>query len=97
MPQTYANSIVEMDASAAGHIARWDPARVLAEIQAKLRILDRYADAHWHAPAIPGAASPDLQVEETGACRTCITVRLLAQPYAGQPGWRDEWQLIAPR
>lgn len=23
-------------------------------------------------------------------------LRLLAQPYAGQDGWREEWQLSAP-
>lgn len=64
MPQTYANSIVEMDASAAGHIARHDPARVLAEVErgrrdiaAKRHILDEYEQAqayyeqHRAAPA----------------------------------------------
>jgi hypothetical protein len=44
MPRTYANEIVEMDASAAGHIARWDPARVLAEVDAKRQILDLATD-----------------------------------------------------
>ncbi len=39
MPMFYANSIVEMDASAAGHIVRHDPARVLADVAAKRRIL----------------------------------------------------------
>jgi hypothetical protein len=77
----------------AEHIARWDPARVLAEVEAKRRVLDRYADMHWHAPAIPGATSSILQVEDTGACRTCVTVQILAQPYAGQDGWREEWAM----
>lgn len=76
MPRTYANQIVEMDASAAGHIARWDPARVLAEVDAKRRILDwaivwRDRDcAPWNADCI----------------------RLLALPFADRPGYREEWR-----
>lgn len=78
MPQTYANSIVEMDSAAAGHIARWDPARVLAEVKAKRAILAMYedytAERRHLAPVIWE----------------------LAQPYAGQDGWQEEWQLSAP-
>jgi Family of unknown function (DUF6221) len=82
MPQTYANSIVEMDASAAGHITRWDPARVLAEIETKRRILDLwgYSDAH--------AEFPDYDGGHATALEDVITA--LAQPYAGRPGFREE-------
>lgn len=34
-------------------IDRCSPSRVLAEVAAKRRLLDRYKDPHWHAPAIP--------------------------------------------
>lgn len=53
------------------HIARWDPARVLAEVEAKRRILD---DFSW----------------EAGQVRA---IQLLAQPYAGRDGWREEWRV----
>jgi hypothetical protein len=54
----------------AAHIVRWDPARVLAEVQAKRRILDEFS---W----------------EAGETRAIMH---LAQPYAGQPGWQEEWR-----
>lgn len=43
-----------------------------------LAVLDRYGDQHWHGAAIPSAPFPELQVDETGACRTCWTLRLVA-------------------
>jgi hypothetical protein len=43
MPLTYANDIVEMASAAAGHIIRWDPARVLREVAAKREIVARSA------------------------------------------------------
>lgn len=57
------------------HITRWDPARVLAEVEAKRRILD---------------AASDLQEREGRYAEDFV--RALAQPYAGQPGWREEWR-----
>lgn len=42
MPRTYAGSVEEMDPSAAGHIIRHDPARVLRQVAAHRRILDEY-------------------------------------------------------
>jgi hypothetical protein len=46
MPQTYASSIAEMDASAAGHIVRWVPARVLTLITAMRQVVEDYS---WEA------------------------------------------------
>lgn len=42
MPRVYANSIVEMDVSAAGHIVRHDPSRVLRQVAAYRRTLARH-------------------------------------------------------
>jgi hypothetical protein len=42
MRRTYAGTIEEMDPSAAGHIARHDPARVLREVAAKRKIVEQY-------------------------------------------------------
>jgi hypothetical protein len=68
------------DATAA-HIARWDPARVLAEVEAKReRLL-------W----IEGELADD-DTQET----VQWLAQLEAQPYVGQDGWREEWQLSAP-
>lgn len=36
--------------SIAGHITRWDPARVLAECDAKRRFVEQFTDVGWSAP-----------------------------------------------
>lgn len=73
------------------HIARHDPARVLAEVDAKRRIIDLYEPYHWHGPAAPTSPNPRDHVEDIEACRTCVTNRLLALPYRDHPDYRPEW------
>ena len=96
MPRTYANEIIEMDASAAGHIARHDPARVLAEVAAKRAILDEVftyeakIDGEW------GCCHGPSQIEQ-GLCRASRpeeipVLRHLAAVYADREGYRDEWR-----
>lgn len=73
------------------HIARHDPARVLAEVDAKRRILDAWE----HALKYDG-------VVKFGGWESCIdmcpeavldnVVKLLALPFAGRPGFREEWK-----
>lgn len=85
----------EQRSEAAGHVVRWDPARVLAECAAKRRIIEEHDNVndgncgtcvvgHWGYPT-NGGASP--------ARWPCPTLLALAQPYAGRPGWREEWKL----
>jgi hypothetical protein len=67
------------------HIARWDPARVLAEVAADRRLLDEYEqartyyDLHREAPA-----------GEAYGLLTAVKIRAL--PYADKPGYREEWR-----
>lgn len=79
----------------ADHIARHDPARVLAEIDAKRRIVDLHAPARPRAlpHREPGCLTcTTAQVWDTAAGEaTCETLRLLALPYAGHPGYRETW------
>lgn len=72
------------------HIARWDPDRVLAEIDAKRRILDEHQSTRYGE--CDRCREPGLDRNQTAPC---LTVRLLAQPYAAQPGFRDGWRLDA--
>jgi hypothetical protein len=82
---------VEMvtDESEAGeaHAKRWSPDRVLAEVEAKRRIVDEHSqddgDPGGVCPTCYGIAPVDAP---------CPTVRLLALPYAGRDGWREEWR-----
>lgn len=72
----------------AAHIARHDPARVLAEVAAKRQIAEQhrpvgYGDVclsycHTRAPGQPQTWP-------------CLTLRLLALPYAGHREYRPEW------
>lgn len=64
----------------AEHIARHDPARVLAEVDTKRRIVDGLAEAlDRHADYITGTFT----VEDV--------LRLLALPYADHPDYQPEW------
>lgn len=64
---------------AAQHIARWDPARVLAEVEAKRRTVVRCQEAQL-------APSPML-VHFANQ-----TLWELALPYADHPDYRQEWK-----
>jgi hypothetical protein len=81
----------------AEHIARWDPARVLAEVQAKRRIIDLHKPRgveggppyRWTCTLCDHAPVPwDSYMEWP-----CLTMRLLAAPYASHPDYRAEWAL----
>lgn len=62
------------------HIVRHDPSRVLAEVEAKRRILDEHEGVHTC-----GDRTYDFR-------EWCPTLRALALPYAGRPGYREEWR-----
>jgi hypothetical protein len=59
------------------YLGEYDPARVLAEIEAKRRVLA------WAAMRLP-RASDSISAEE-------VIVRLFIQPYADREGWKEEW------
>lgn len=77
----------------AEHIARWDSARVLAEVEAKRRVLDEYAEAD-HLQQV-GWENDEPSKYEYMAREEALgkVVKLLAQAYAGRPGWREEWRV----
>jgi hypothetical protein len=82
------------------HIARWDPARVLAEVDAKRRILDLHAIVDGYCSVCSHTEMVehwDGENETYGEERIsqgwpCLTVRLLALPYASRDGYREEWR-----
>ena len=61
------------------YMERFDPARVLAEVDAKRRIVDE------HHPVDPCDAH-DAEMKTV----SCDTLRLLALPYADHPDYREE-------
>lgn len=87
-------------------IRTYDPARVLAEVEAKRRILDLHEPQRRRLAIVPedGNGTITLGFYVCPICLPstiehgqefdegpCPTVRLLAQPYAGRDGWREEW------
>ena len=79
----------EVQAIVAVHIARWDPARILAEVDAKRRIIA------GHPPNPPRSAQGDFcQTCDVrgGGPYPCDTLRLLALPYADRPGYWGSWR-----
>jgi hypothetical protein len=74
-----------------------DPNRVLAEVEqgraeveAKRRILDEHDSYGGYGERCQTCRDPNDDLA-AGAPLPCPTVRLLALPYAGRPGWREEW------
>jgi hypothetical protein len=74
-------------ASQAAHIARWQPVRVLAECEAKRRIVQR---AQFAAEA--GQSARTTGVEDAIDLTLDSVMELLALPYADHPDYREEWR-----
>ncbi len=91
----------------ATYIARWDPARVLREVEAGRRMLSLHSPTDWqgYSAGVPivgqqceycaslchsrsglGCESP------ADALWPCDSVRILALPFVGLPGYREEWR-----
>jgi hypothetical protein len=85
----------------AEHIARHDPARVLAEVEAQRRQIREHShedgccrtctteerEVHWDSE------EETVQWERRPAAWPCLTVRLLALPYADRDDFPDELRL----
>lgn len=84
--KTVARDCVE---ALAEHIARHDPARVLRDVEAKRRIVDRYEDALVRLDD-PEYSTPEArtQIREYED----FVLPALALPYAEHPDYRDEWR-----
>ncbi|TDD79004.1 DUF6221 family protein [Actinomadura rubrisoli] len=67
------------------HIARHDPARVVAEVEVKRRLLD----LHTRSNGTGVCQACGESVREGG----CTTLRLLAMPYADHPAYRKTWKV----
>ena len=73
------------------HVARWDPARVLAEVAAKRAILDRYESYLDQAARLRRTGERDLAT--SGALLAMLgAVKLLAQPHAEHPDFDPAWR-----
>ncbi|MEW2567645.1 DUF6221 family protein [Streptomyces sp. NPDC047070] len=72
----------------ADHIAAWDPARVLLEVEADRRLLATYTDAQATVDAI---AHPDMyDVGRAQGLKEAVRYRTLR--FDSRPGYREEWR-----
>ncbi|MFI2650192.1 DUF6221 family protein [Micromonospora fulviviridis] len=67
----------------ADHHLRWDPARVLAEVDTKRRLLEQF---RLRGDSVRTTVQPS-----TGGVWDDL-LRMLALPYADRPGYRAEWR-----
>lgn len=74
----------------AEHMARWDPARVLAEVAAKRRVLDQHDAMVAAVQAAEGTLLAGAAKVRLGAYR--FAAQCIALPYADRPGYREEWR-----
>jgi hypothetical protein len=82
---------LEADANGA-HIARHDPARVLAECAAKRRIVKRHPAVSGCCETCTDKMSHPRPSEWAAVRYPCPTLRDLAAVYADHPDYRDEWK-----
>jgi len=73
----------------AKHIGRHDPERVLAEVDAKRRIVDRLD--YWETNASRAGVAGLSNFERGTRAELLATCRLLALPYADHPDYQPEW------
>ncbi|MFD0367639.1 DUF6221 family protein [Streptomyces sp. NPDC127114] len=79
--QGESKTTIELPAGLAQHIARHDPVRVMSEAAFKRAVLEVYR---------PRPVEPSRQ---EGAAEIPQMLRLLAAPYASQPGYQERWRL----
>lgn len=72
------------DPAQAAHIASWDPAAVLADVDAKRRVLGSLE-------AIRGTGMPSDAVWAAAAAAFESAAWSLARAYQGRPGWQEGW------
>lgn len=72
----------------AEHIAENDPARVLAEVDAKRRIISQHIPVGYGNVCL-SYCHTRLPMQQQDW--PCLTLRLVALPYADHPDYRPEW------
>lgn len=76
------------EAALLAHIGNWDPARVLAEVETKRRIIDYCESAIEAGEVKPGSTWND---DAAGAEVGVAVLHLMASPYADHPDYDRAW------
>jgi hypothetical protein len=92
-----AMTIIPADGSArtaariAEHAERWQPIRVLREVEAKRRIVTLHSDWHVCVSGRGPGATDYVGNEDDSWGEPCPTLRALASMYSEHPHYREEW------
>ncbi|MFJ9037448.1 DUF6221 family protein [Streptomyces sp. NPDC102406] len=81
-----------MEAGIGEHVAEWDPARVLREVDAKRQTLALHSVSGGHECSTRDARGDIDHCTWIMEAEACTTVRLLALPYADRPGYKETWR-----
>jgi hypothetical protein len=104
-PWEHAALRASLDPGPAGVLDRMatfgDPARVLAECAAKRAVVKLHGERGYHHVPPDFRTAPtgcavcvewrDDSTGESSGPWPCPTLLAIARPYAGRPGWREEW------
>lgn len=82
--------VLRASASLAEHIIRWDPARVLREIEAKRRLIRAYVAA---TELTNSKIPPVRQAAKNQASALTFALRLAAMAYADHPDYDTAWRV----
>lgn len=74
------------------HIVAHDPARVLAEVEAKRRIIELHSVSEGHECSTRDRHGDIDHCTWVMDSEACTTLRLLALQYAAHPDYREEWR-----
>lgn len=87
------NASVVLPSHVAIYVARHDPARVLREVESKRRIIELHRSVRVRSTGSAGGTIEDCQMcDHFPAQYPCLTLRLLALPYADHSDYREEWR-----
>lgn len=90
MPHARPPDYIDADANGA-HIIRWDPARVLAECEAKRRIVEVHQGLSVALKWVKGETGE--AIVRSGVATSEATLRFLAAVYADRPDYNPAWAL----
>jgi hypothetical protein len=88
--QDFGEQVAVTDHLNVDHIMQWDPARVLAECEAKRRLITEVHCAHPFGHP-DNCNSCSYYSEHEVALEECPTLRLLAQPFSDHPDYDKAW------
>jgi hypothetical protein len=80
------------DAAARDHVARYDPGRVLAEVDAKREVIRLYEDTIATIEMLKSHGWQSTSAHEVAAESYLNVIRAHAAAYADHPDYRDEWR-----